>query len=85
MLKSSLNKIILGGYPMLLFYRDRVVVANEVQPSKPPELASPPRKSQPRTIASSELLGGLSEVLIAHGGETYRLRLTRSGKLILQK
>lgn len=70
---------------MLGFYRGLVVVANEVQPLKQPELAPPPRKSQPRTIASSELLRGMSEVLIDHGGETYRLRLTRSGKLILQK
>jgi len=38
-----------------------------------------------RVIASTELLQGAVEVLIDHGGETYRLRLTRSGKLILQK
>jgi hemin uptake protein HemP len=31
------------------------------------------------------LLQGQVEVLISHGGEIYRLRLTRSGKLILQK
>ncbi|HUY92101.1 MAG TPA: hemin uptake protein HemP [Pirellulales bacterium] len=38
-----------------------------------------------RTVQSQDLLQGQVEVLIAHGGETYRLRLTRSGKLILQK
>lgn len=38
-----------------------------------------------RTIPSAELLQGRVEVCIAHGAETYRLRLTRSGKLILQK
>ena len=41
--------------------------------------------SGPRTITSQDLMRGQREVLIAHGSETYRLRLTRSGKLILQK
>ena len=44
-----------------------------------------PNAPSPRTVASQDLLQGQVEVLIAHGGETYRLRLTRSGKLILQK
>ncbi len=35
--------------------------------------------------SSSELLRGGKEVLIEHGGEFYRLRLTHSGKLILHK
>ncbi len=44
----------------------------------------------PATVAervwnSAELLAGAQEVCIDHGGETYRLRLTRNGKLILQK
>ncbi|MCA9052319.1 MAG: hemin uptake protein HemP [Planctomycetaceae bacterium] len=39
----------------------------------------------PRTLDSAELLHGDKEVLIRHGSETYRLRLTRQGKLILQK
>lgn len=34
---------------------------------------------------SKELLGGSREVLITHDEETYRLRLTRNGKLILTK
>ena len=38
-----------------------------------------------RIVRSEELLQGQVEVLISHGAETYRLRLTRSGKLILQK
>jgi hemin uptake protein HemP len=41
--------------------------------------------NQPRTLKSHELLQGAKEVLIAHGEETYRLRLTRNGKLILHK
>ncbi len=39
----------------------------------------------PRTIKSEELLKGRRELLIEHGNEVYRLRLTRNGKLILQK
>jgi len=37
------------------------------------------------TLSSAELLRGQREVLIHHGEETYRLRLTRNGKLILHK
>lgn len=53
-------------------------------PSPNTEGASLPGRD-PRTIRSEELLQGQVEVLIAHGNDTYRLRLTRSGKLILQK
>lgn len=44
-----------------------------------------PHDQTVRMVRSEELLQGRVEVLIAHGAETYRLRLTRSGKLILQK
>ena len=36
-------------------------------------------------ITSSELLQGRQQVEIEHGGETYRLRVTKAGKLILTK
>lgn len=38
-----------------------------------------------REIDSSSLLQGENEILIRHGDEVYRLRLTKNGKLILQK
>jgi hemin uptake protein HemP len=38
-----------------------------------------------RSIRSEDLLQGAREVLIQHGQETYRLRLTKAGKLILNK
>ena len=38
-----------------------------------------------REITSDELLRGQSELLIRHGEEIYRLKLTRNQKLILQK
>lgn len=41
--------------------------------------------STPRRVNSRELLKGDDEIWIEHGGEVYRLRLTRSGKLILHK
>jgi hemin uptake protein HemP len=37
------------------------------------------------SLSSTELLQGRREVLIRHGEEMYRLRLTRNGKLILHK
>jgi len=36
-------------------------------------------------IDSSGLFAGRNEVLIYHAGEIYRLRVTRNGKLILNK
>lgn len=36
-------------------------------------------------LDSAALLGGRDEVEIVHQGETYRLRRTRQGKLILTK
>jgi hemin uptake protein HemP len=46
-------------------------------PTVPPEVI--------RLIRSEDLLAGAQEILIEHDGQTYRLRLTRSGKLILHK
>lgn len=57
----------------------------ETQPSTSrPEV---PRSSTeaPRPLDSAALLGSRGEVEIAHQGETYRLRRTRQGKLILTK
>ena len=36
-------------------------------------------------LSSSDLLQGATEIRIDHGGEMYRLRQTRQGKLILTK
>jgi hemin uptake protein HemP len=38
-----------------------------------------------RTINSADLLHGAREILIQHDEKTYRLRVTRNGKLILIK
>ena len=42
-------------------------------------------RREPRVIASETLLQGAREIIIRHGSEDYRLRLTRVGKLILNK
>jgi hemin uptake protein HemP len=41
--------------------------------------------SVPGPISSEELLGGQREIIIQHGTEQYRLRLTNNNKLILVK
>jgi hemin uptake protein HemP len=39
----------------------------------------------PRTVTSEALFGGLYEIGIDHRGSLYRLKITRQGKLILNK
>ena len=53
----------------------------------PPRRAvpSPPRAGPARSVRSDDLLAGAREVAILHNDETYRLRLTAAGKLILTK
>ncbi len=50
---------------------------------KPQRQSIPAGKTSP--LESATLFGTRDEVLIAHGNETYRLRRTRQGKLILTK
>lgn len=54
-------------------------------PEPKPRSAPLPRQSAPRTLNSAELFAGGHEVWIEHGGELYRLQLTKVGKLILTK
>ena len=41
--------------------------------------------ASPRIVNSEALFMGTRELRIAHGGEIYRLTVTRQGKLILTK
>jgi hemin uptake protein HemP len=50
-----------------------------------PQNAESPGETGPKKIAFETLAQGAKEVLIQHRGEIYRLRLTRNGKLILNK
>ena len=60
-----------------------------MKPEPQPLTALPARQPLPATnvprLESASLFGARDEVLIAHGEETYRLRRTRQGKLILTK
>lgn len=56
--------------------------ADDVDNSSPEGVGQP---AEARVLRSDDLLGGRREVMIEHGSEIYRLRLTRNGKLILQK
>lgn len=54
--------------------------------TNPPSMTSaPPLPQDSRMLQSTDIFAGTREVLIAHGDEYYRLRLTRSNKLILHK
>jgi hemin uptake protein HemP len=51
-------------------------------PSQPP---APPAGQEPPVTSSEKLLAGGRELIIEHGTERYRLRLTSTNKLILVK
>lgn len=54
-------------------------------PVAAPRSGSGPPAAMPMALDSAALLAGSREVLIRHGEETYRLKLTSSNKLILTK
>ncbi|WP_166830680.1 hemin uptake protein HemP [Thalassoroseus pseudoceratinae] len=58
-----------------------------VESEQPDHSSEPgtPGSATPSVVRSEELLKGSQELRIVHEGETYRLRLTRNGKLILHK
>ena len=52
----------------------------------PPAPAFPVESGQRAGTVPAELLfQGSQEILIGHNGDTYRLRITKNGKLILTK
>lgn len=50
-----------------------------------PERASLVQSGPPPLFDSTALFGRQTEIGIAHAGEVYRLRITRQGKLVLNK
>ncbi|MET0748952.1 MAG: hemin uptake protein HemP [Rhizobium sp.] len=53
---------------------------------KPPVPQAPQYAAQTvRTIESAEIFRGQNEIVIRHEEFTYRLKITRQGKLILNK
>lgn len=63
--------------------------AEAMQPQPPSSIRfSPetgPRPYPPGVMPADLLFQGNQEILIGHNGETYRLRITKNGKLILTK
>lgn len=60
--------------------------SNETVPAQiKPRLGESALEPQLKTYGSRELFDGSREVGIEHGGSLYRLRITRQGKLILNK
>lgn len=54
-------------------------------PAGQPVPAAAEQARRPAALDSAALLAGGSEVMIRHGAETYRLRVTRQNRLILTK
>ncbi|KAA0700678.1 hemin uptake protein HemP [Neorhizobium sp. P12A] len=52
---------------------------------KPLQPMPPPVVQQVRTVESAEIFRGQSEIMIRHEGAVYRMKITRQGKLILNK
>jgi len=52
---------------------------------KVPNQPAPPTAAQIRLIESAEIFHGQNEILIRHEGAIYRMKITRQGKLILNK
>lgn len=50
-----------------------------------PQADAAPASEPPPVVNSEELLRGGRELVIRHGRETYLLRITATGKLILTK
>jgi hemin uptake protein HemP len=63
--------------------RDPAVVSPGF-PAAPAEAARP-LSGSPGAVSAKLLFQGRHEVTIGHNGDTYRLRITRNGKLILTK
>jgi hemin uptake protein HemP len=55
---------------------------NDLRPNLPPSGSQP---AHPLVLLSQDLFQGRREVVIRHGGDDYRLRITRQDKLILTK
>ena len=63
------------------------MTAKEIEPLRGGEesIASVPARDRERVYDSRTLFGQAREIRITHNGESYSLRVTRLGKLILTK
>lgn len=58
-------------------------MSETAEPSKPD--SARPDQREPVDFDTRDLFAGRSEIRIAHDNAVYRLRITRAGKLILNK
>ncbi|HJQ56624.1 MAG TPA: hemin uptake protein HemP [Vineibacter sp.] len=54
-------------------------------PTRAPHLSRPSPAPAIRRVGSRELVGASGQLIIRHGNDDYRLRVTSKGKLILTK
>jgi hemin uptake protein HemP len=57
------------------------MIAEKKPTPQPPPAGAP----QIRIVESTEIFRGQSEIMIRHDGVIYRMKITRQGKLILNK
>jgi hemin uptake protein HemP len=58
-------------------------VSAQIESTTGPSVAATP--PQPARFTSVELFRGRRHIVIVHGGQEYRLQITKTGKLILTK
>ncbi|MNL20071.1 hypothetical protein D3C87_1413020 [compost metagenome] len=63
---------------------DRTVAADDIDHARLSQPAASAQRVQ-RVVESRDLFRGESEILISHDGAIYRMKITRQGKLILNK
>jgi hemin uptake protein HemP len=59
--------------------------SNRIQTDHPHRPGKTESVHSKRRVTSVELLGSAREIVIEHGGDEYRLRITSNDKLILTK
>ncbi|MDX0755217.1 hemin uptake protein HemP [Sinorhizobium medicae] len=73
-----------GGSLVCGLRTGRTVIPNDTDSERSPQAAAPVDRTQ-RIVESRDLFCGQSEILISHDGAIYRMKITRQGKLILNK
>jgi len=82
---SELIMTTAGNYLMSKSESDQRRVPPDPSRENAAEVPSARQNMSPRQWSSRQLLGVHREVMITHGEDVYRLRVTRNGKLILHK
>lgn len=83
-LLMRINRIIIRHSNYIL-NKDMSRLTKSVQATTNTALTPPLTLATPPILESATLFGQHEEIQIRHGAETYRLRQTRQGKLILTK